>query len=144
KGDAQGAHEAIRPTDLSVREAGQTDDERALYKLIWERAVASQLADALYSVNTVELVATDADQEFTFRAKGKDLVKPGWRALTAADATAEDDEAESDAGGSVPALEVGSSIEADAGKVLNKTTTAPARYTEAALVKKLEDLGIGR
>lgn len=144
KGDAQGAHEAIRPTDLSVREAGQTDDERALYKLIWERAVASQLADALYSVNTVELVATDADQEITFRARGKELVKPGWRALTAADATAEDEDAESDAGGSVPALEVGSSIEADAGKVLNKTTSAPARYTEAALVKKLEDLGIGR
>lgn len=148
KGDAQGAHEAIRPTDLSVREAGQTDDERALYKLIWERAIASQLADALYSVNTLDLVATDSERDFLFRARGRELVKSGWRAVTAIDATSEsdDDAAEDDAagGGSVPSLEQGSSIEAESGKVLNKVTVAPPRYTEAALVKKLEDLGIGR
>lgn len=144
KGDAQGAHEAIRPTDLSVREAGQTDEERALYRLIWERAVASQLADAVYSVNTLQLVSTDGEQAFIFRARGRELVKQGWRAVTAIDATSEAEEGEDDNGGSVPALDVGGQLSADAGKVLNKTTVAPARYTEASLVKKLEDLGIGR
>jgi len=144
KSGSQGAHEAIRPTDLSVREAGQTDDERALYRLIWERAVASQLADAVYRVNTLNLVSTDSDQPFIFRACGRELLIPGWRAVTAVDAADEADDHERDDSGRVPSLIQGISIQAESGKVLNKITAAPPRYTEASLVKKLEQMEIGR
>lgn len=147
KGDAQEAHEAIRPTHLEDEEAGEDEAQRALYKLIWKRAIASQLADALYRVNTVVLESTDSAEVFEFRAKGRVLTDPGWRALTAGDA-AEDADAEGKeddgAGGKVPRLEVGSAKRADTGKVLYKKTKPPARYTKASLIKKLEACGIGR
>ncbi|MHC8297741.1 type I DNA topoisomerase [Pseudomonas sp. LB3P58] len=144
KGDAQGAHEGIRPTDFSVEDAGEDDNQRALYRLIWQRSVASQLADAVYSVNTVELEAVVDNMPFQFKAKGRTLVSPGWLALTAKDATESDDEEKEPEQGKVPTLEVSSSKVADNGKVLNKETTPPTRFTEATLVKKMEAEGIGR
>lgn len=146
KGDAQGAHEAIRPSDFALVDAGSNDDERALYRLIRERALASQLADAVYSVNTVRLESLD-DPKFVFAASGRTMVSAGWRVIGGGEAPEELAEKEVDGdndGGAVPVLEVGQGITASAGDVLTKLTRPPPRYTEASLVKRLEDLGIGR
>jgi DNA topoisomerase-1 len=151
KESAQEAHEAIRPTHLEQRSAGADDDQKKLYDLIWTRAVASQLADAEYSVNTLTLAAQDGSQPFVFKATGRTLIKPGWRTLTAKDAAeesdpndTEDSEKQSDENGRVPALPRGTQLHADSTRVLNKQTRPPNGYTQASLIKKLEHEGIGR
>lgn len=144
KTSAQEGHEAIRPTHLEDESAGEDDPQRALYRLIWQRSIASQLADAVYKVNTVSLVALDEDETFEFKANGRVMVDAGWRALTALDAVADESDADEPAGGKVPMLEIGSSKRADSGKLLRKETKPPARYTKASLIKKLENEGIGR
>jgi DNA topoisomerase-1 len=148
KESAQEAHEAIRPTHLEQRNAGTDEDQKKLYDLIWTRAVASQLADAEYSVNTLTLATQDGSQPFVFKAMGRTLIKPGWRTLTAKDAAeepdAEDAEKQSDENGRVPALVRGSQLHADSARVLNKQTRPPNGYTQASLIKKLEHEGIGR
>jgi len=151
KESAQEAHEAIRPTHLEQRNAGADDEQKDLYDLIWTRAVASQLADAEYSVNTLTLAAQDGSQPFVFKAMGRTLIKPGWRTLTAKDATeepdpndTEDSEKQSDENGRVPALGRGTQLHADSARVLNKQTRPPNGYTQASLIKKLEHEGIGR
>jgi hypothetical protein len=113
--------------------------------------VASQLADAEYSVNTLTLAAQDGSQPFVFKATGRTLIKPGWRTLTAKDAAeepdandAEDPEKQSDENGRVPALGRGIQLHADSARVLNKQTRPPNGYTQASLIKKLEHEGIGR
>ena len=158
---AQEAHEAIRPTQFPAEQAGEDRLQQALYRLIWQRAVASQLADAVYSVNTLKLVAqgdaglaplTDgnaksAARRFTFKAVGRTLVEAGWKALTAKDEAEEDEPAgdgEQESGGRVPLLATGSATEAETGRVLLKQTRPPSRYTQASLIKKLESIGIGR
>jgi DNA topoisomerase-1 len=151
KESAQEAHEAVRPTHLEQRNAGADDDQKKLYDLIWTRAVASQLADAEYSVNTLTLAAQDGSRPFVFKATGRTLIKPGWRTLTAKDAAedpdandAEDPEKQSDENGRVPSLARGTQIRADSARVLNKQTRPPSGYTQASLIKKLEHEGIGR
>ena len=148
KGDAQEAHEAIRPTHIDVEEAGEDDKQRALYRLIWQRSVASQLADARYKVNTVTLEATDGAETFEFKAKGRVLVEQGWRVLTAKDAVKDEEAGDGDeddaSGGKVPLLDVGSAKQADSGKLLRKETKPPARFTKASLIAKLEAEGVGR
>jgi len=147
KGDAQEAHEAIRPTHIDVEQAGEDDQQRALYRLIWQRSVASQLADAKYKVNTVTLETTDSEQVFEFKAQGRVLVEQGWRILTAKDAVKDEDEGEGDfaaSGGKVPLLDVGSAKSAESGKLLRKETKPPSRFTKASLIAKLEAEGIGR
>jgi DNA topoisomerase I len=153
KKGAQEAHEAIRPTHINVLEAGDNDDERALYRLIWKRTMASQMAVAKYSVNTVELRACDGASDggtrFTFKAKGRVLLDAGWRGLTATDDTDDPDDPQDDeentwANGKVPKLVTGRAVKASEGKCLMKRTKPPSRYTKASLVKKLEACGIGR
>lgn len=149
KGGAQEAHEAIRPTHIEVEEAGEDDKQRALYRLIWQRSVASQLADARYKVNAVTLESTDGPQPFEYKAKGRVMIDAGWRVLTAKDAvedadTDDKDDAEGKDAGKVPMLDVGSDKRADTGKVLRKQTMPPKRYTKASLIAKLEAEGIGR
>ncbi len=151
KESAQEAHEAIRPTHLDQRHAGADNDQKRLYDLIWTRAVASQLADAEYSVNTLTLAAQDGSQSFVFKATGRTLVKRGWRTLTAKDAAeepdaneTEDPEKQSDENGRVPSLPRGVQLRADSARVLNKQTRPPSGYTQASLIKKLEHEGIGR
>lgn len=147
KGGAQEAHEAIRPSHIDVLTAGEDEQQQAVYKLIWDRTVASQLADATYHVNQLVLQSTDSEEKFVFRAKGRTMLSAGWRALTKADAVEDTvtdaDNAESDAG-KVPALNEGALKAAESGKVLNKQTKPPARFTKASLIKKLEQEGIGR
>jgi DNA topoisomerase-1 len=146
KSDAQEAHEAIRPTHIEVEQAGEDEQQQALYWLIWQRSVASQLADAKYKVNTVMLETTDSEQAFEFKAKGRVLVEQGWRILTAKDAVKDDVEGEGDdaSGGKVPLLDVGSAKLAESGKLLRKETKPPSRFTKASLIAKLEAEGIGR
>ena len=142
---SQEGHEAIRPLHLEVLDAGASDDEVKLYQLIWKRAIASQLADAEYSVNSTKLSCERGEKRFCFTAKGRQLVTPGWLALTDKD---EAEEGEGDvteyANGRVPVLVAGSSIVANSGKILNKSTQAPSRYTKASLIAKLEKIKIGR
>jgi len=147
KASAQEAHEAIRPTHLEERTAGEDEAQRKLYSLIWNRAVASQLADAEYSVNTLRLKSEQEAQTFFFKSTGRTLVVPGWRGLTAKDAAEDaDDNAEGkdDDNGKVPALAVGTELESTSTRLLNKQTKPPNGYTQASLIKKLESEGIGR
>ena len=147
---AQGAHEAIRPTHLEATQAGANEAEEELYSLIWHRAIASQLAEAVYSVNTLSLEAQNASQAFTFKATGRTLKERGWRVLTAKDAAEEDDNDPADRAegktdnGSVPTAEMGAQFMADSARVLNISTRPPKRYTQASLIKALEKAGVGR
>jgi DNA topoisomerase I len=148
---AQGAHEAIRPTHLEDTQAGADEAEKRLYSLIWHRAIASQLTEAVYSVNTLSLEGQNASQAFTFKATGRTLKERGWRVLTAKDAAEEDEsdpadsaEGKADDNGSVPTSEIGAQFIADSARVLNITTRPPKRYTQASLIKALEKAGVGR
>ncbi len=153
RGGAQEAHEAIRPTHFPDEQAGDDRQQQAVYRLIWLRAVASQLADAVYDVNTLRLSAlgdaglAHGGKRFTFKAVGRTLIVPGWKALTAKD-DAEEDEPSRDGDnencGKVPLLPVGTTAQAESGRVLFKKTQPPSRYTQASLIKKLESIGIGR
>ncbi len=152
RGGAQEAHEAIRPTHFPTQGAGEDRLQQSVYRLIWMRAVASQLADAEYSVNTLRLIAqgdvgvAPGGKRFTFKAVGRTLIAPGWKALTAKD-DAEEDEPTRDGEencGRVPLLPAGAAATAETGRVLLKQTRPPNRYTQASLIKKLESIGIGR
>jgi DNA topoisomerase-1 len=142
---AQEAHEAIRPTHLEHEQAGDDERQRQLYDLIRKRAIASQLADATYSVTKLQLVSTTGAENFMFNATGRVLTKPGWRVLTPKDSAEEIEDAdEGNEGGAVPALVIGTSATATTALVTDKTTKAPSSYTQASLIKKLETEGIGR
>ncbi len=136
KESAQEAHEAIRPTHFEHRELGANADEKALYKLIWERSVASQLDASEYEDNVLQLVTEDLAEQYTFKAKGSLLVKKGWQVLII-------DEEQDASENKVPLLAVDTIISGSC-SVQNKETQPPKRYTEASLVKKLEALGVGR
>ena len=145
KDGAQEAHEAIRPTHLEDEEAGEDDRQRQLYELIYKRVVASQLADAEYSVTKMQLVSETDAESFTFNATGRVLTQPGWRILTPKDSAEEtEDGEETNDGGAVPSLSIGSTVTATSARVTDKITKAPSSYTQASLIKKLETEGIGR
>jgi DNA topoisomerase-1 len=140
---AQAAHEAIRPTHIAQREAGGDAAEQALYNLIWRRAVASQLADADYRVTTLDLASQGGPRKFNFLARSPVLISAGWK-IVAADDKTHDDEQEEESNGSVPLLRIGAEVTAIKGQVLSHTTKPPRRYTETSLIRKLEEIGIGR
>ncbi len=148
KGDAQEAHEAIRPTHFDVEEAGETPEQRALYRLIWQRALGCQLASARYAVRIVRLRAIDSidGKPVEVTGKGRTLVYEGWRALYDDDTESDADKQKDSEGANnpVPHLEAGQGLVAETGRVLAKKTRAPSRFTEAELIKELERLGIGR
>lgn len=150
KENAQEGHEAIRPKHFEQREGGTTPDEKALYRLIWERAVACQLADAEYRVNRLLLEGQNGDKTFHYMASGRVLTVKGWRALTARAAEHDEesggkkDKSDDRESGDVPPAKIGDVIAVEDGRVLNKKTEPPKRYTEATLIKKLDDEGIGR
>jgi len=136
--NAQEAHEAIRPTDFGKDRAGAGDHAR-LYELIWKRALASQMASARMERTTVEL--TDGSGQHALRATGQVVLFPGYLALyeEGSDDSATDEEARR-----LPRLREG---DAPAKKAVNAEqhfTQPPPRFSEASLVKRLEELGIGR
>ena len=142
--NAQEAHEAIRPTDFGRRPddvAGFLDrDQRRLYELIWKRAVASQMASALLEQVTVDIA--DPTGRLRLRANGSVVIFDGFLALYQEDR--DDTPDEEGEGARLPAMRQGERLAR--GEVIPRQhfTQPPPRYTEASLVKKLEELGIGR
>ena len=144
--NAQAAHEAIRPAGDRVRTPDQvrelSRDEWALYELIWKRTIASQMKDAAGSTVSIRLgAATSANEDVEFRAAGTVITFPGF--LLAYE-SGKDEPAEDDEERRLPKLEVGQRVDALKLEAQGHETTPPARYTEASLVKALEDRGIGR
>ncbi len=129
---AQEAHEAIRPSDFSKTSAGEDEQQKKLYGLIWRRTLASQMADALVDRTEVNIALSNRSE--LFQAKGEILKFDGWFKVYG--------------GGKedvlLPALKDGQDLDLQSAKASQVFSRAPARYSEAALVKKLEELGIGR
>lgn len=142
--NAQEGHEGIRPSYINVEDAGATDEQRALYKFIRERALYSQLMPARYAVRRI--VLSDARNVHRFTATARALLDPGWMASPAAKSPVmqEEDRGEEDAAVRLPNLERGSTVNVRYGEVRPHTTKAPPRYTLNTLTAKLEKLGIGR
>lgn len=143
KAGAQEAHEAIRPTHADVETVGETDDERALYKLIRVRTLASQLADAVFDVRVARLAGDVDGKKAVFEAKGRTLKDPGWKVVMGMDASLADTE-ESEPDNAVPLLKSGCQATAIRGEVKTKRTKPAARFSEASLIREMEKRGIGR
>jgi DNA topoisomerase-1 len=145
--NAQEAHEAIRPAGDAFRTPQQvagalTRDELALYDLIWKRTIASQMKDAAGQTVSIRLGATTAeDDDAEFGASGTVITFPGF--LLAYEA-GRDEPAENEEERRLPKLEVGQELRAVALEPQGHVTSPPSRYTEASLVKALEERGIGR
>lgn len=129
---AQEAHEAIRPTHIEQETAGKTQYEQKLYKLIRNRTLATQMADA-QTEKTVIKIVNDTEKKYLFEAKGEVITFDGFLKVTGR--TKEDE---------LPKLTSGDPLKAQEIKARQTFAKPPARYTEGSLVKKLEELGIGR
>lgn len=140
--NAQEAHEAVRPTDFNVRPEDYHGDGdlKKLYTLIWRRAVASQMETALFERTTIDLLSKD--QRAQLRATGQVLVFDGFIKLYTEGHDAGDDD--DDAEGRLPKMEQGQHADLLKADANQSFTQPPPRYTEASLVKRLEELGIGR
>ncbi len=138
-GSAQEAHEAIRPTFMENHSAGTSTDEQKLYKLIWRRTLASQMADAKLEKTTVTIdISTRKEQ---LQAKGEVILFDGFLKLYT-ESVNEDEETEES--GIIPPLAAGDELSLREMLATERFSKHPPRYTEASLVKKLEELGIGR
>ena len=136
---AQEAHEAIRPTYLDQHTVKGTTDERKLYELIWKRTIASQMADAQMERTNVNIgISTNKKQ---FVATAETVVFDGF--LKVYMESYDDDRAE-DTIAILPPMEVGTALDMEKMEAQQRYTRHPLRYTEASLVKKMEELGIGR
>ena len=136
---AQEAHEAIRPTYLDQHTIKGTADERRLYELIWKRTIASQMADAQLERTNVNIGISTSDKKFT--ATGEVILFDGF--LKVYMESYDDDRAE-DKMSVLPPIEVGTQLDLEKMEAQQRYTRHPLRYTEASLVKKMEELGIGR
>jgi DNA topoisomerase I len=135
--NAQEAHEAIRPTNIGKTSAGNTEDEKRLYALIYARTLASQMSDAKTMRTKISATIEHNDKENfpEFTLNGSRILFEGW---LQADPVARGDEVE------VPALTIGQKLDFIDIQSLEKYTEPPSRYTEAGLIKELEKRGIGR
>ncbi len=136
--NAQEAHEAIRPTDFSKHTVAIDKDQARLYELIWKRAIASQMSEAKLERTNVKISASTHDKLFS--ANGEVITFDGFLKVYLEGTDEEDTEQE----GMLPALKVNEKLVNKYVKATQRYTRPPARYTEASLVKKLEELGIGR
>ena len=137
---AQEAHEAIRPTYISEQTIGGTVQERRLYDLIWKRTVASQMAESEIE-KTVVTIDIDGQEE-KFIADGEVVTFDGF--LKVYHESTDDENQDNEGGNTLPALSAGDLLERKTITSTEKYSQGPVRYTEASLVKKLEELGIGR
>lgn len=156
KQNVQDAHEAIRPTRMDLPpeelEGKLTADQLKLYRLIWNRFIASQMGPAVYDQTSVEIEATAEGRTYGLRASGSVLKVPGWREVYGVGAISLAGEEEAQGAGEedeklLPVLEEGerlSLIRPPGVTVEHKMTEPPPLYNEASLVKKLEEEGIGR
>lgn len=136
---AQEAHEAIRPTDLSKQSVDADPREQRLYELIWKRTIASQMTEAQLERTTAQIAISGRDEHFT--ARGEVLKFEGFLKVYL---EGKDDEPEEEAKGMLPPLNQGEKLEIREITATERFTQHPPRYAEASLVKKLEELGIGR
>ncbi len=136
---AQEAHEAIRPSYMSRQAIEGTAAEQRLYSLIWKRSVASQMADALLEKTVIDIVVSGKSEKFV--ATGEVIRFDGFIRLYTESI---DDESDDAAEGLLPAVKKGDALTLVEMDATQKYTQRPPRYTEASLVKRLEDLGIGR
>jgi len=158
RGSAQEAHEAIRPSDVARDPKSMarflTKDQLALYRLIWERFLASQLMPAVYDTVAADIEATPAANRppaalagpatAIFRAQGQTMKFKGFTAVYVESREEDDAAADEDAESAVPALEEGEVLALLGLDPKQHFTQPPPRYTEASLIKALEELGIGR
>ena len=137
---AQEAHEAIRPTYAANKTIEGTAPEKKLYELIWKRAVASQMADAKVEKTTITISSDKFSEKFI--CEGEKILFDGFLKLYI---EGKDDEPEEETLNQlIPNLEKGSRLDAVSIEAMQKFTPKPPRYSEASLVKKMEELGIGR
>jgi DNA topoisomerase-1 len=144
--NAQEAHEAIRPTSASIVPADierhLEPDQFKLYALIWKRAVACQMAHALFDTVAVDMLAgADGPQRHVLRANGSTLVKPGYIAVYQ---EGRDDASDEDSDQVLPPMQAGDAVKLLEVQPQQHFTEPPPRFTEASLVKALEEYGIGR
>jgi DNA topoisomerase-1 len=133
---AQEAHEAIRPTNITTKEAGLTADQKALYSLIWKRTIASQMSDAMSKRTKITANIKESKESIPdFAVTGSRITFDGWLRVDTA-ARGEDTE--------VPSLNIHDHLPVQAIDIEAKQTEPPNRYTEAGLIKELEKRGIGR
>lgn len=135
---AQEAHEAIRPTDLSRQTIPGDTFAKHLYELIWKRTIASQMSDAKTEKTNITIPVPKRKEKFV--ASGEVILFPGFLKVYT---ESKDDESE-EIRGMLPAMEQGEMLNAGMITAIQRFAQPPARYTEASLVKKLEELGIGR
>ncbi len=137
---AQEAHEAIRPTYMNETSIDGTSQEKRLYELIWKRTIASQMADAQIEKTTINIHIDNAEEKFV--ANGEVITFDGF--IKVYRESTDDEDGTEDATHILPAMKVGDELQRREITATEKFSAAPLRYTEASLVKKLEDLGIGR
>lgn len=144
---AQEAHEAIRPVDMSVSSAGNDSAEQRLYDLIWKRTLASQMAEAQLERTRVKIGLKGVGGDFSelhFLAKGEVIKFDGFLKVYMESSDDEDDANEKDESGLLPPMKVGENVTREAITATQRFSNHPPRFSEAALVKRLEELGIGR
>ena len=137
---AQEAHEAIRPTYMNETSIDGTSQEKRLYELIWKRTIASQMADAQIEKTTINIHIDNAEEKFV--ANGEVITFDGF--IKVYRESTDDEDGTEDATHNLPAMKEGDELQRREITATEKFSAAPLRYTEASLVKKLEDLGIGR
>ena len=137
---AQEAHEAIRPTYMNETSIDGTSQEKRLYELIWKRTLASQMADAQIEKTTISINIDNTDEKFI--ANGEVVVFDGF--IKVYRESTDDEENADESTHILPAMKEGDELQRREIIATEKFSAAPLRYTEASLVKKLEDLGIGR
>lgn len=136
---AQEAHEAIRPTDITVHNISGDRQEDRLYELIWKRTISSQMSNAKLEKTVVTVDVSTSDENFV--AKGEILKFDGFLKVYM---ESTDDEKDEEQKGILPPLKIGEVLNLDYIEAVERFAYPPARYTEASLVRKLEELGIGR
>ena len=139
---AQEAHEAIRPTSMAVQQITGTPQEVRLYDLIRKRTIASQMADAALEKTTVTIQVSTATEQFI--AQGEVLKFDGFLKVYMESKDNENEEEDDTQEGILPAIALNEKLQRQSIQAVERFTHHPARYTEASLVKKLEELGIGR
>ncbi len=135
---AQEAHEAIRPAYLEQTTVSGNQNEKKLYELIWKRTIASQMSDALIEKTTISIAMSSSP--VTFSATGEIVKFDGFLRLYSESTDQESDEERY----VIPPVKEGMPLKCSTAGAVEKYTSPPPRYTEASLVKKLEELGIGR
>jgi DNA topoisomerase-1 len=139
--NAQEAHEAIRPTYIQRHNGGKDRDEQRLYELIWKRTISSQMSVAKIEKTTVN-VCPASDNNIVFKAEGEVIKFDGF--LKVYLESTDEDEEDSKEKAMLPPLKLNQELDLKEITALQRFTRPPSRYTEASLVKKLEELGIGR